>query len=383
MKKIIGIFSIIILAIACTSKKDNFTINGTITNSQSQWIYLEELGLQNSTPCDSSKIDSKGNFSLSGATSFPSFYILRLTPHKFITLLVDSAEQINFSADYLNFVSNYNIEGSIGSEQVQFLNNKLSATNKKLDSLQTLLSFCTNNKTDKRQKEHLISEINNTYKNQEEFTKTFVNEHPFSIASVLAIYQKFNNGNFVNQDIQTLKVAASALHSMYPNSIHTQALYKETEKLVNDIRKQQVRNIIEEYGSNIPEIKLPDSKGKDILLSENLGKKATLIQFWSAFDKNSRVMNEILRENYKQFKNKGFEIYQVSIDTNKSAWLKAIKEDKLTWINVGDMDGSVVAVHNYNIQSIPANYLIDGEGNILARNIKGTEINKILNEILN
>lgn len=94
-------------------------------------------------------------------------------------------------------------------------------------------------------------------------------------------------------------------------------------------------------------------------------------------------MNEVLAENYAQFKSKGFEIYQVSIDTDRQAWLDAIEEDNLKWTQVGDMEGSVNAVNFYNIQSIPSNYLLNRKGEIIGKNLKGPALHAKLSEILN
>lgn len=374
------LFSFAIL-ISC-SNSDNFHISGTITNSENNMVYLDKLGINETTPFDSSAIDSKGNFELSGSVSYPTFFLLRLNNQKFITLLVDSLEEITFSADYLNFTRDYKVTGSTGSMQVQDLNNHLRSTNNKVDSLQSLITMSMDAKNYAELKKQWSQEIQTVYTNQQNYSMKFINDNPFSMASVLAIYQKFNNGNYIVQDIQTLKVAASALKSMFPKSLHAQSLYRDTEKLVNDIRRQQLSDFIDQYGATSPDIELPDTKGKDVLLSSLKG-KVILVQFWSCADKNCRVLNEVLRENYRTYKNKGFEIYQVSIDTDKDAWLKAIKEDQLSWINVGDMKGSIDALHNFNIHSVPSNYLIDRSGAIVARDLKGPEIHRKLSEILN
>jgi hypothetical protein len=80
---------------------------------------------------------------------------------------------------------------------------------------------------------------------------------------------------------------------------------------------------------------------------------------------------EALAEAYRKYKNKGFEIYQVSVDDNRIEWVDAIDQDKLTWTNVGDMEGSNRAVMLYNIQNIPYNYLLNEEGEIIAQNLSG------------
>jgi peroxiredoxin len=380
VSKIYWIVLVLIVFISC--KKDNFTIEGTITNAQVPMIYLEKLNINGTIVFDSSRIDSKGRFKLGGSVSYPTFFLLKLTEQKFITLLIDSTEQVQFAADFLNFSKDYKIDGSLGSLKVKQLNNELAKTNNKIDSLQSLLNLMVGSSNYQKKSTQWISEIESIYVAQQDFSRSFINDNPFSLASVLAIYQKFNDGNYVMQDLQTLKMAASALHSMYPKSVHAQTLYKDTEKLVNDIRTHEMLQFIQQYGSNTPEIKLPDYNGNEVALS-SLNGKYVLIHFWSASDRTCRLMNDVLAENYKQFKSKGFEIYQVSIDTDKEVWLSAIEDDEMKWINVGDMQGSVAAVNSYNISRVPFNYLIDKEGNIIAKDLKGPAIYNTLNKILN
>ena len=103
-----------------------------------------------------------------------------------------------------------------------------------------------------------------------------------------------------------------------------------------------------------------------------------LLQFWAAEDRGSRIINPVLVEAYKKYKKKGFEIYQVSVGTTRIEWVDAIDTDKLSWINVGDMNGSIHAVNVYNVQQIPFNYLLNEEGIIVAKNLKGPALNKTL-----
>jgi hypothetical protein len=87
-------------------------------------------------------------------------------------------------------------------------------------------------------------------------------------------------------------------------------------------------------------------------------------------------------ELYRKYRSKKFEIYQVSIDENRFEWVDAIDKDKLGWINVGDMKGSILAVNSYNIQKIPFNYLLDPDGKIVAKDIQGPALNKTLGKFL-
>ncbi len=364
------------------SKPGQVTIKGTITNSLTNKVYLDKLGINETFPFDSTSIGKDGEFTLKSMVNQPTFFLLRLGDQRFITLLLDSAERVALSADFINFSSDYEIKGSPGSEKVLLLNRHLMRTNASLDSLQSLLNLQRGDADFDAKRNVLLDKMNALYNKQQEFSNKFILENPFSLASVLAIYQKFSNGNYVVQDLQTIKVAASALYSMYPNSEHAKTLYEDAKTIMKNVKNQQLQAYINQVGVNSPDISLPDVSGREVKLSSLRG-KYVLLHFWSAFDATSRIMNPVLKENYKEFKNKGFEIYQVSIDTTKQAWVQAIERDQLTWTNVGDMNGSNVAVANYNVQMIPFNYLLDPEGKIIARDLKGPALHRKLSEILN
>jgi peroxiredoxin len=381
MRSWFAILLLLIITISCT-KSGQFVIKGTVTNSLSHTIYLDKLEVNGITPYDSAKITKNGTFKLNGMISQPTFFLLRLTDQNFITLLLDSNEQVTFSADFINFSSDYNIEGSLGSMKVKELNHHLLRTNTTIDSIQSLIKLHKQNNNYLGNHEEWLRQIDRVCKEQQVYSRNFILENPFSLTSILAIYQKFNNGEYIVQDLQTIKIAASALYSMYPTSEHAKALYNDTKSMIATTQNMKLQEFINSNGSNSPEIELPDPSGREIKLSSLRG-KFVLIQFWSALDLNSRILNPVLKENYQKFNSRGFEIYQVSVDTSRQTWIQTIKADGLNWLNVGDMNGSQKAVASYNIQSVPFNYLLDREGKIIARDLKGPALYKKLNEILN
>ncbi len=365
-------------------KKDNqFTIRGKITHAEGKTITLEQLLTASRKKIGEEKINSKGEFEFKGVTGIPTFYLLKLSDQNFITLLVDSAETVTIEADAANFYREYKIQGSAGSEQVQLLDNKLKQTRQKLDSLQSLHNLYEGNPEYDNVHPKWKKEYDEIVEEQVAFSTKFVQENPFSMASVLALYQKFNNEDpaYIIRDLQVMKTAASALNSIYPNSEQVKALYNNTLQFVRQEQAAKMQKFIQEQGSNSPDIVLPNSKGEEVALSSFRG-KVVLLQFWAAVDKGSRIQNPVLVEAYKKYARKGFEIYQVSIDQNRAEWVDAIDQDKLTWTNVGDMEGSTSAVSVYNVQSIPFNYLLDEEGVIVARNLTGPALNKALAQLL-
>jgi peroxiredoxin len=378
----IAVFVAGILLAGCAKDENRFAVSGKISHAEGETIYFEKLLVSSTQPLDSTKIDKNGEFKFKGTTNIPSYYLLKLNDNKFITLLIDSLDEVIVTADAVNFERDYHVEGSTGSEQVKKLNDHLNSTQKKLDSLQSLHNLYKGNSDYPEMKARLEEEARKIRQEQVEFSTQFVNDNPFSMASVLALYQKFGQQNYVINDLQTMRVAASALHSIYPESEHVNALYQNTVQLLKEDQSARLQQLIQEQGENSPEIVLPTPEGEEIALSSLRG-KVVLLQFWSALNRDSRILNEALVEAYNKYKNKGFEIYQVSVDNNRIEWVDAIDKDRLSWINVGDMEGSNQAVRNYNVQTVPYNYLLNEEGEIIAKDLKGQALDRALSRLLN
>ncbi len=382
LKRLSLVVVVAVVLLAGCKKHNQFSISGKISHAEGDTIYLEELHVSSRQPVAKTKINRHGEFEFKGITSIPSFYLLKLTDNNFITLLVDSAEQVTVEADVANFGKEYNINGSLGSMQIKILNEKLNDTEHKLDSLRSLNNLYKGNPDYEQMRAQWNIEFERIMDEQARFSNDFIMANPFSMASVFALYQKYKDQSYVVKDLQAMKTAASALNSIYPNSEYVKALYENALQFVREEKAAKLRNFIQEQGENSPDIVLPNREGKEIALSSLRG-KAVLLQFWAAEDRGSRILNPLLVEVYKKYKNKGLEIYQVNVGNNRSEWIDAIDADNLTWTNVGDMAGSVKATQVYNVQSVPYNYLLDKDGAIVAKNLKGPELDKALARLLN
>lgn len=139
-----------------------------------------------------------------------------------------------------------------------------------------------------------------------------------------------------------------------------------------------------EFGAKFLDFKQADAKGGQLSVYEVLkGKKYLLVDFWASWCGPCRGENPVIKQVYEKYKNAGFEVLGVSLDHKKDAWLKAIKEDELPWPQISDVKGwkNEVAVY-YNITSIPMNFLIDKDGKIVAKNLRGADLEKKIAELL-
>jgi peroxiredoxin len=137
-------------------------------------------------------------------------------------------------------------------------------------------------------------------------------------------------------------------------------------------------------GQIAPEIVSQSPDGKAISLSSLIGKKVLMVYFWASWCKGCETENPNIVRLYNTFQDKGFDIYAVALDSDKTKWLEAIKKYKSTWTNVSDLRGWLSeAVETYNVNRTPAIYLLNKEGKIMAKKLRGKELEMKLNELLN
>ena len=385
MRRLLFLLLPVLIATGC-NKKDTFTIEGLIGNKQQKLVYISRIDVDTPILIDSAKIDQKGRFRFKIKTSGPDFYQLGYSSSDFITLLAEAGEKINLKFGDKTLSTNYTVIGSVGSEKIKMLDMRLSETKGKLDSLSVIYQkastepgFDVNGKVLEKEYTDLIKEQR---KKNIEFIVTNVN----SMASIKALYQKINEDTYVlfePRDLQYLKIVSDSLNYHYPNSKHVQALARDLKKELN----QMYVNQLEQISNTLPETKLDpnliDITGKRVALSSLKG-KYILLTFWSVTSKECIAENLQLKEFYKAYNKKGFEIYQINLDESETNWKSAVRFDELPWISTREDDPlNPLNARLFNVKVLPANYLYNKNGEIIASNIHGQSLRLKLNQIFN
>jgi peroxiredoxin len=206
-----------------------------------------------------------------------------------------------------------------------------------------------------------------------------------SRASVMAVYQQLGDNKFVFdrlEDLYLLKAVATSLKAFYPESDFTKGMLADIQNQERQIATLRMNQIIEEAESTLPEIALPNTKGQTVKLSSLRG-KIILLDFWSSVSQTNLFENQELKQIYKTYQPKGFEIFQVSLDDRREPWIEKVESTELPWINVCDpKEGSSYAARIYNVTSIPTNYLINKNFEIVGKNLYGKELERKIKEIL-
>lgn len=195
----------------------------------------------------------------------------------------------------------------------------------------------------------------------------FIKTHPSSVICLRALY-----GNLSSTEPQILESLFLGLSPQIRNSDDGKGLFSTFQVL----KKVAI-------GQIAPYFSQPDTSEKPIQLSSLRG-KYVLLDFWASWCIPCRKENPNLIRLYQKYKDLNFTILGVSLDalSGKNDWLEAIKTDQLTWLQVSDLKAENLAAKLYGITAVPQSFLIDPNGKILGKNLKGTELGKKLSEIL-
>ena len=155
-----------------------------------------------------------------------------------------------------------------------------------------------------------------------------------------------------------------------------------SKALAIQLRQRIDKEIILKAGSIAPDFSQPDTAGVAVALSGFTG-KYVLLDFWASWCSPCRAENPNLVKAYEKYKDCNFTIVSVSMDDNKASWLKAVRNDHLPWVQLSDLKGAAnEAVKLYGIKTIPANFLIDPRGKILASNLRGEDLINFLDKLV-
>lgn len=373
MKKYCFYILLIICLISCNQHDyKTITVNGTIENAANRKIVLLSFGSNNSPIIlDTSSTDKKGKFTLKSLTNDEELYAIKVDSTQEIWFVNDTKE-ITINAN-LKTYKNYTTKGSVASELLhQFLG--------KFDSLSTLQKSNQNNiDTLLRQKsrDSIINIAKDEKKLIDKQIKDYCNTNIGNTKSpaLKYFYLFYANKTAALNENETFKLTTAAC-TQFPKNAQLQGLKNSLSAIVKSNPKLFLIN------ESATDFNYKDTAKNSITL-KSFKNKYLLIDFWESGNKEYRQQANYLLETYKLFKDKNFDILGVSLDTLKTPWQKAIKQDSLVWTQVQDTLGfKSDVVKKYYLSSLPYNVLVNPAGKIVAIDIRGEALREKLKELL-
>lgn len=365
MKKILTIVSAAMLLFSCSSSE--YQITGTIEGAADQMVVLKTMKNNELLTLDSTMM-VKEKFQFKGSIDVPDIYAVDFSnpEDRLILFLENSKITIDGKAD--NIMASV-IKGSATQDLLMEFNKLQEEISQPIMAIQQKFQAAAMDgsltpEIEKQLSEEYMAENSKVLDAVKKFALTNNN----SVLSAYIVLTQLAN----NMELSEL----DSIVSNYPKAIQASPFVIALNEKVNVERLTAV-------GQPFIDFTHPGTDGNMITLSSFIGKNYILLDFWAGWCTPCRRENPNLVNLYNQYKEKGFDIFGVSLDRRKQEWVEAVAADGIKWTQVSDISGWENPVAKmYGVQSIPANLLISPEGKIIGKNLRGEDLAKKLAELL-
>lgn len=369
MSRVLGklmLFSSLLL-VSCGQEKAK--VNMHVEGLKDAYVAVRALKLNKEVLIDSVKSDAAGNLRFNvnlGKEGNPEFVSVYHNGRRMAYMLLEKGDKAVVETDTLGFYGgNYSVKGSPESARLYEYEKDFAEILDEYNVLSSHMETAMAASDDARVNE-LKYDLGKFYVDVKRASVRKVMENINSFSSITLLYRYLNPSLPVfgdNTDGVIFKRLYDSLSVKYPASPFVRSLKEEADSRMNLLMMSDRVDKAEVI--DFPDLVLPDMNSKEVALSSLKG-KTVLLFFWTSIDASQNMFNQELKSLYASYRDKGLEIYQVSLDVDKTQWASTVRSQGLDWINVCDGKGlSSPAALSYNIEKLPSVFIIDRNGSIL------------------
>ncbi|MBT8306467.1 MAG: AhpC/TSA family protein [Maribacter sp.] len=370
-----ALLAMLILA-SCASNPEGYTINGTITGDidDDVKVYLRK-GSENNQLIDvDTALTKNGMFVFNGKKDMPEMHYIFIDQlNGYAAAIIENGEiDVSAHKDSLGLAK---ITGTVQNDFMDDYKGKSRAITQQAVNIQEDMKNASMTQ-DTVLMISLQEELGDLRAEYETFELDYVKSHPTALISALLIDKAINSRTSSTDELEEL------YNGLAPEIKETETAKKVLQTL-NAIKEREEMAMDTSIGAVAPNFSAPTPTGELLALNDIKG-KATLIDFWAAWCRPCRAENPNVLKVYNKYHDKGLNIIGVSLDKTAEAWKKAIKDDGLTWNHVSNIayfDDAIAKM--YNVNAIPAAFLLDENGVIVAKNLRGPALEAKVAELLN
>lgn len=387
MRQYIFLLLLIVFASCSSNRTDDSLLNenkkiiieGELDSGANDLVTLDRMEPTAFAPVDSTRCDKNGKFRLEIESGDLNFYSLKYTENGYITIIASPGDKIEIKGVSEQLYP-YEVSGSKASVEVRNLAYRHKEVLDELREISTKSAEILGDPEFSKKKQELNIKFDSITASFHQFSREFILKNPDSPAILIALYNQYGPGLPVFNPVDDLNIyrfVDSALYKNYPENTAVQALHSHLTNALQQIKNANKKDYLK-TGMKAPDFVLPDPIGKLKSLKEFKG-SVVLIQIWASWSKPSMDENVYLNNCMEQFGTKGLKIIQISLDDDREAWETAIAEMNPDIIQLSDLrrwESSIVSL--YQVERIPANFLLNPEGVIIEKDIFAKEMsNKI------